>query len=104
MKILAGETDADAGVVEFDGAPWTSARSSDDAAVVHQEPQLFPNLTVLDNLIVGRERSRRRRPHADARDRALPADLSIDGFADTLLSACSLAVQTADRDRSGAGP
>ena len=74
IKVLAGETRADAGEIELDGRPWDTATDRDRVAVVHQEPQLFPNLTVAENLMVGREGTRAmvRRPRragavADAR-------------------------------------
>ena len=58
IKVLAGETRADAGEIELDGRPWDTATDRDRVAVVHQEPQLFPNLSVAENLMVGRERTR----------------------------------------------
>ena len=55
---------------------WTSA--SHRVAVVHQEPQLFPNLTVGDNVMVGREGTRwLRRGLDDARSSRSWRDLGI---------------------------
>ena len=45
-------------MIELDGAPWDVGVERDRVAVVHQEPQLFPNLTVAENLMVGREGTR----------------------------------------------
>ena len=59
IKILAGETRADAGRDRARRcAPGTRDPDRDRVAVVHQEPQLFPNLTVAENLMVGREGTR----------------------------------------------
>ncbi len=55
VRILAGETAADEGEIAVDGAPWSSSIGWQRVAVVHQEPQLFPNLTVAENIVVGRE-------------------------------------------------
>ena len=46
------------GEIELDGRRGTRASDRDRVAVVHQEPQLFPNLTVAENLMVGREGTR----------------------------------------------
>ncbi len=68
VRILAGEERADDGHLTVDGAPWSPPRQRRRVAVVHQEPQLFPNLTVAENMLVGREGTRfappaaRRRP------------------------------------------
>ncbi len=51
VKILAGEVDRDDGDILVDGDPWSSELGSNRVAVVHQEPQLFPNLTVGENII-----------------------------------------------------
>ncbi|CAN5727615.1 sugar ABC transporter ATP-binding protein [soil metagenome] len=93
IKILAAETQADAGEILLDGVSWDPDLQSDRVAVVHQEPQLFPNLTVADNLMVGREGTRalRRRLHDD--ERALMADLGILELADVPLDRVPLAVQ-----------
>jgi len=54
MKILTGIYHADAGRIELDGSeliidsPATAQRAG--IAIVHQELDLFPNLTVADNI------------------------------------------------------
>ena len=53
IKILAGEVDSDEGEILVDGQPWSSELGSSRVAVVHQEPQLFPNLTVAENIVAG---------------------------------------------------
>ena len=93
IKILAGEAPADAGEVVVEGEPWSPQIGAGRVAVVHQEPQLFPNLTVADNLIVGRERSGLWRHGLDAQERQLLADLSILDVADRELGSQPLAVQ-----------
>jgi len=62
MKILAGVYTPDAGLVELDGASvrFDGPRESTAAGVVliHQELNLAENLTVADNLFLGREATR----------------------------------------------
>src|SRR6187399_3053074 len=55
VRIIAGEERPDAGELTFDGNPWSPTIDWHAVAVVHQEPQLFPNLTVAQNVLVGRE-------------------------------------------------
>ncbi|MCZ2837926.1 sugar ABC transporter ATP-binding protein [Modestobacter sp. VKM Ac-2985] len=62
IKILSGAETADAGTITFDGAP-VSITSTHDAmalgiATVYQEPQLFAELTVSENVFTGRELTR----------------------------------------------
>jgi rhamnose transport system ATP-binding protein len=59
IKIVAGVETADTGTVEFDGAE-VRIHSTTDAmalgiATVYQEPQLFAELTVSENIFIGRE-------------------------------------------------
>lgn len=93
IKILAGEVEPDDGEVLIDGATWTPELGARTIAVVHQEPELFPNLTVAQNLLVGREESRlvMRRPGQVELD--LLADLQIAGHAGDQLGLTPLAVQ-----------
>jgi rhamnose transport system ATP-binding protein len=59
IKILAGAERADAGSARFDGRDVTISSTSDAIALgvqtVYQEPQLFPELSVAENVFVGRE-------------------------------------------------
>jgi ribose transport system ATP-binding protein len=62
MKILSGAYTADAGSIVVDGNP-VSIRSTEDAeslgiAIIHQELNLIPQLTVMENLFLGREPQR----------------------------------------------
>ncbi|MDT0269685.1 sugar ABC transporter ATP-binding protein [Streptomyces sp. DSM 44915] len=59
IKVLAGVHRPDAGVVELDGAPVefrgpSEARAA-GVAVIYQEPTLFPDLSVAENVFVGRQ-------------------------------------------------
>ncbi|BDX31477.1 ribose import ATP-binding protein RbsA 1 [Mycobacterium antarcticum] len=65
IKIVSGATTPDTGTIAYDGAP-VSITSTVDAialgiATVYQEPQLFGELTVAENVFMGRELVNRRR-------------------------------------------
>ncbi len=62
MKILSGVYTPDAGSIVVDGKP-TAMRSTTDAeshgiAIIHQELNLIPQLSVMENLFLGREPQR----------------------------------------------
>lgn len=92
IKVLAGETLADSGEIELDGRPWDTATDRDRVAVVHQEPQLFPNLTVAENLMVGREGTRATVRRLTAPERSLMRDLAILEVAHRKLGDVPLAI------------
>jgi ABC-type sugar transport system ATPase subunit len=77
IRILAGEEEADAGQISNDDGRCTREFLAKHVAVVHQEPQLFPNLTVAENLLVGRERTRFLRPRIRRVDRDLMSTMGI---------------------------
>lgn len=56
IRILSGEEDEDSGEITRGGGRWDRANRQRSVAVVHQEADrsLFPNLSVQDNLLVGR--------------------------------------------------
>ena len=59
MKILSGVVRPSSGAIELDGAPVTFASSSEardrGISIIHQELSLAPNLSVRDNIFMGRE-------------------------------------------------
>ncbi|RKN41236.1 sugar ABC transporter ATP-binding protein [Streptomyces hoynatensis] len=59
VKMLAGVHRPDAGHVELDGRPVAladpAAARAAGIAVIHQEPTLFPDLTVAENIFMGRQ-------------------------------------------------
>jgi rhamnose transport system ATP-binding protein len=59
IRIIAGAETPDAGSIELGGKPLgngsTAAALDAGIATVYQEPQLFPELTVLENAYLGRE-------------------------------------------------
>jgi len=97
MKILSGACPMDAGEIRLEGRP-IQIRSPSHArtlgiSMIYQELNLVPNLTVADNIFLGREPSRAgfvlrrrmeddakrllRRMHADVRPDALARDLPV---------------------------
>lgn len=93
INILSDLVKHDSGEIFIDGSPWTPQISARGIAVVHQEPQLFPNLTVGENLAIGRERSRLTRTGLSDDDLMLLKSMSIHEFIDSELSGQPLAVQ-----------
>jgi ABC-type sugar transport system ATPase subunit len=93
IRILAGEEHADTGVLSLDGASWDASHTARAVAVVHQEPQLFPNLTVAQNMLVGREGTRFLKPRLRGGDRDLMDALAIRAVARRRLDTCTLATQ-----------
>ncbi|HEX7815825.1 sugar ABC transporter ATP-binding protein [Dyella sp.] len=59
MKILTGQHRSDAGDIRVDGKPVTLGSPTDaeklGIAIIHQELNLIPSLTVAENLFLGRE-------------------------------------------------
>jgi len=90
VRIVGGEEVADEGSGRFDGAEFDPERS---VAIVHQDAQVFPNMTVGQNLLVGRERTRVLRPRVKEEERALLEHMRLDDVADRPVESCSLAVQ-----------
>ena len=93
VRIIAGEERADGGELTFEGRPWSPTTDWREVAVVHQEPQLFPNLTVAENILVGREGVRAGRPRLGEADAKVMQAFGIDKFAGRLLADCTLATQ-----------
>ena len=93
IKILAGEVGEDGGEISLDGSAWSTRVDRDRVAVVHQEPQLFPNLTVGENLMVGREGTRALRRELNDQEKSLMTDLAILEYHDRPLELVQLAVQ-----------
>ena len=85
MKILAGVEQPTTGALELDGETVTFSSPTDavsrGVAIIHQELNLCPNLTVTENLFMGREIVRglfvdERAEHAAGRWRSSPASRS----------------------------
>ena len=93
VRMIAGEERPTLGTLTFDGRPWSPAEEWQAVAVVHQEPQLFPNLTVAENVLVGREGTARNRPKLGAADAAVMDTLGIGHLKNKPLEDCSLATQ-----------
>ncbi len=92
VRILGGEETPDAGEILLDGVPFTLAERRGSVAIVHQEPQLFPNLTVTENLLLKRESDGPMRPRATGRERQVLSELNLQRVADRPLESCSLVV------------
>ena len=93
VRMIAGEERPSGGTLTFDGQPWSPVDDWHSVAVVHQEPQLFPNLTVAENVMVGREAAGAGYPRLPDADRAVMDAFGIGALRDRPLGMCSLAIQ-----------
>lgn len=103
IKALTGVYDIDAGTIVVDGTPctFTGPRQAQDAGIstVYQEVNLCPNLTVAENILLGREPRRWGRwGHVDYRTlnrraRELLAELELDIDPRSQLGSHPIAIQ-----------
>ncbi|MDF2443375.1 MAG: rhamnose transport system ATP-binding protein [Subtercola sp.] len=101
IKILSGAEVSDTGTIEIDGVPRTIASTSDAMALgiatVYQEPQLFAELSVAENIFLGRELSSGGRVRWREQDDRVTDLLSLLGlparFATELVGDLSIAEQ-----------
>jgi rhamnose transport system ATP-binding protein len=88
IKILAGAEHADAGSVQFNGETVSIASTTDAIALgvqtVYQEPQLFPELSVAENVFVGRELKKGARVDWAAQADAMHGLLDTVGLPDSV--------------------
>jgi ABC-type sugar transport system ATPase subunit len=77
VRIIGGEERPTAGRIAFGDRDWSPADDWSRVAIVHQEPQLFPNLTVAENLMVGREGPTQMRPVPSLADREVMASFGL---------------------------
>ncbi|WP_340688654.1 sugar ABC transporter ATP-binding protein [Amycolatopsis coloradensis] len=100
IKVLTGVYGVDAGTIELDGSrvafsgPGEAQRSG--VSTVYQEVNLCPNLSVAENICLGKEPRRRGRidwRETRRRAAALLARLDVEVDVSAELSSCSIAVQ-----------
>jgi rhamnose transport system ATP-binding protein len=88
IKIVAGAERADSGSLQFNGEPVSIASTTDAIALgvqtVYQEPQLFPELSVAENVFVGREITKGIRVDWAAQADAMHSLLDTVGLPDTI--------------------
>ncbi len=93
VKILASETNQTSGTITLNGAPWDPREHKKQVAIVHQEPQLFANLTVAENILVGIEKSKYVRPKSSQVDQNLLDEVGLAEYAHRRLGSLPLAIQ-----------
>jgi ABC-type sugar transport system ATPase subunit len=92
-RVLAGEENLDSGEIRIDGEVLSISSIGDLVAVVHQEPQVWLNLTVAQNLIVGNEDTSFGLPKVSTKQLEILERIGIAHVATTPLAECSLAVR-----------
>ena len=100
IKVLTGVYEKDAGTIELDGSPGDvhihSPQQAQELGIstVYQEITLCPNLTVAENMFIGRTRDRLVNwKEYEKRATEILSGLNIPARASQELSRCSLAVQ-----------
>jgi ABC-type sugar transport system ATPase subunit len=93
VRIIGGEESPTSGTLMLDGQPWSPTEQWNVVSIVHQEPQLFPNLTVSENVVAGRERGRTAWPTPSSDDLQIMDAMGLGPVRDSPLGECSLAVQ-----------
>lgn len=94
IHILSGELAEDSGAVYLDGVELEASKRSPLVSVVHQELQLFPTLTVGENLLIGQPLPRLARPKPVAETiRAVADEFGLARYLHRLVEECSVVVR-----------
>jgi ABC-type sugar transport system ATPase subunit len=93
VRMIGGEERPTSGTLTLDGRPWSPIHEWNVVSIVHQEPQLFPNLTVAENMVAGREGATKSWPKPSAADLAIMDAMGLGAVRGAPLGECSLAMQ-----------
>ncbi len=93
VRMIGGEESPTSGSLTLDGRPWSPTEQWNVVSIVHQEPQLFPNLTVAENMVAGREGGGAGWPKPSRGDLQVMDALGLGSVRDSRLGDCSLAMQ-----------
>jgi ABC-type sugar transport system ATPase subunit len=93
VRMLGGEESPTSGTLTLDGRPWSPTEEWNFVSIVHQEPQLFPNLTVAENMVAGREGKGAAWPTPSNDDLQIMDAMGLAPVRDSRLGECSLAMQ-----------
>jgi ABC-type sugar transport system ATPase subunit len=93
VRMIGGEERPTSGTLTLDGRSWSPTEQWNVVSIVHQEPQLFPNLTVSENVVAGRESGRAAWPKPSRGDLQVMDALGLGSVRDSRLGDCSLAMQ-----------
>ncbi len=93
VRMIGGEETPTSGALTLDGQAWSPTERWDIVSTVHQEPQLFPNLTVAENMVAGREGAGNGWPKPSDSDVQIMDALGLHAVRNVALGECSLAMQ-----------
>jgi ABC-type sugar transport system ATPase subunit len=93
VRMIGGEESPTSGSLALDGDAWSPMDKWGVVSIVHQEPQLFPNLTISENMVAGREGAGAAWPKPGEADLQIMDALGLRAVRDIPLGECSLAMQ-----------
>ena len=92
IKILAGEVEFDSGSIMLSSKNSAGESPISQVAVVHQELQVYPNLSVIENLLIVRESQNLLRPKSTVKEVEILEEMNLVKFRDSILGELPLAV------------
>lgn len=92
IKILSGDVELDSGSITIKDEYGSKSSPISQVAVVHQELQIYPNLSVMDNFLIVRENQNLFRPKSSEKELAMLEEMGLTKFKNRILGELPLAV------------
>ena len=92
IKILSGDVELDSGSITIKDEDGSESSPISQVAVVHQELQIYPNLSVIDNFLIVRESQNLLRPKSSKKESDMLEEMGLTKFKNRILGELPLAV------------
>jgi ABC-type sugar transport system ATPase subunit len=92
IKILSGDVELDSGSITIKDENGSESSPISQVAVVHQELQIYPNLSVIDNFLIVRENQNLLRPKSSKKELDMLEEMGLTKFKNRILGELPLAV------------
>jgi ABC-type sugar transport system ATPase subunit len=92
IKILSGDVELDSGSITIKDENGSESSPISQVAVVHQELQIYPNLSVIDNFLIVRESQNLLRPKSSKKESDMLEEMGLTKFKNRILGELPLAV------------